>query len=1039
MFCDMEGFTPFTEKLGPEDAFSIMDEVYEILIHKVHDYEGTVNEMTGDGIMALFGAPIAMEDAPQRAIRSAMAIHREMAKFNDKLKQEREDLPTLKMRTGIHTGPVVVGTLGNDLRVEFKAVGDTVNLASRMEGLAEPGTTFVTEETFKLTEGLFRFEALGEMKVKGKEKLVKVYQAIAPSTRRTRFDVSAERGLTPFVGRERELELLLDGFERARGGRGQAFSIMAEAGVGKSRLLYEFRKALVNEEVTFIEGRCLSYSRDVAYHPVIDTLKSSFNIQDDDGDLEIREKVKKGLKALAVDEASTLPYLLELLSIKDSGMDELSLSPEDRKYRIIEALNRSVLRGSEMRPLVMVIEDIHWIDNSSEERFKSLLDCISGARVFLIFTYRPDFVHTWGGRSYHSQVTLNRLSNRESLSMVSYLLGTEDNDRELEELILEKTEGVPFFIEELLKSLHDLKVIERKDNKYYLAKNIKDLIIPSTIQDMIMARVDALPEVAKGLLQTGSVVGREFSQSLIEKMTDISERELLSHLSVLKDSELLYERGIYPQSTYIFKHALIQDAAYLSLLKSTRQKYHRKIAEVLEKHFSDTGEEQPELLAHHYTEARCHKEAARYWQWAGERASARSAYVEAIAHHRKGLEVLKTNPEATDHAELELALQFDLASSLIVSKGHTSSEVEGAYVKAYELCQQVGETPTLIPVLQGLRRLYALRGDRGDGQRARELGEQLLTLAQRRQDTALLQEAHWALGQTLYHFGELNPAHTHLEQSSAFYTPQPLNSQPSRDAAGTQIACLFVTGWALWLLGYPDKALETGNEALSLAHELSHPFTLGFAFFSMAKLNQFRREFKATLKQAEAVLTLSNEHGFPLYVEFGTLLRGWTLAMQGNPEEGVAQMRQVIVTKRIDIVNVEKPLIYALLVEAYGAVGQAEEGLNIVAEALDVIEQTGFRNYEAELHRLQGEMLLKQTTPESARAESCFQRALDLSRTHQAKSVELRASMSMSRLWKQQGKRKEARMLLGEIYGWFNEGFDTADLKEAKVLLEKLA
>jgi predicted ATPase len=475
------------------------------------------------------------------------------------------------------------------------------------------------------------------------------------------------------------------------------------------------------------------------------------------------------------------------------------------------------------------------------------------------------------------------------------------------------------------------------------------------------------------------------------------------------------------------------------LLKSTRQKYHRKIAEVLEKHFSDTGEEQPELLAHHYTEARCHKEAARYWQWAGERASARSAYVEAIAHHRKGLEVLKTNPEATDHAELELALQFDLASSLIVSKGHTSSEVEGAYVKAYELCQQVGETPTLIPVLQGLRRLYALRGDRGDGQRARELGEQLLTLAQRRQDTALLQEAHWALGQTLYHFGELNPAHTHLEQSSAFYTPQPLNSQPSRDAAGTQIACLFVTGWALWLLGYPDKALETGNEALSLAHELSHPFTLGFAFFSMAKLNQFRREFKATLKQAEAVLTLSNEHGFPLYVEFGTLLRGWTLAMQGNPEEGVAQMRQVIVTKRIDIVNVEKPLIYALLVEAYGAVGQAEEGLNIVAEALDVIEQTGFRNYEAELHRLQGEMLLKQTTPESARAESCFQRALDLSRTHQAKSVELRASMSMSRLWKQQGKRKEARMLLGEIYGWFNEGFDTADLKEAKVLLEKLA
>jgi len=366
MFCDMEGFTALSERLGPEEAYGIMDQVYEILIHKVHDYEGTVNEMTGDGIMALFGAPIALEDAPQRAIRSAFAIHREMVRFSEKIKQEKEGFPPLKMRIGIHTGPVVVGTMGNDLRVEFKAVGDTVNLASRMEGLAQPGTTYVTEETFRATEGFFRFEALGEREVKGKKEPIKTYHVIAPSTSRTRFDVSADRGLTPFVGRERELELLLDVFDRAKGGRGQAFSIMAEAGVGKSRLLYEFRKAVANEDVTFLEGKCLSYSRGVAYHLHIDTLKANFDIRDGDDDSEIREKVEKGLKILVADEASTLPYLLELLSVKDSGIDDILLSPEARKDRIIEALKQIVLSGSEIRPLILAYEDLHWVDKSSE-------------------------------------------------------------------------------------------------------------------------------------------------------------------------------------------------------------------------------------------------------------------------------------------------------------------------------------------------------------------------------------------------------------------------------------------------------------------------------------------------------------------------------------------------------------------------------------------------------------------------------------------------------------------------------------------------
>jgi len=656
MFCDMQGFTPLSELLGIEDAYSIIDQVYEILIHKVHDYEGTVNEMTGVGIMALFGAPVALEDAPQRAIRSSLAIHREMAKFSDQLRQEKKDVPPVKMRIGIHTGPVVVGTVGNDLRVEFKAVGDTVNLASRMEGQAQPGTTYITEDTFKLTEGLFRFEGLGRRVIKGKQEPVNVYRAIAPSTRRTRFDVSAERGLTPFAGRERELELLLDGFERSKAGRGQAFSIMSEAGVGKSRLLYEFRKTVASEDVTFLEGRCLSYSRGVAYHPVIDILKANFDIHEGDGDFEIMEKVKRGLKMLGADEASTLPYLLELLAVKDSGIDKIPMSPEERKNRIIEALKHIVLKGSEIRPLIMAYEDLHWIDKSSEDQLKHLLESIPGARVLLIFTYRPEFVHTWGAKSYHSQVNLNRLSNRESLIMVSHLLGTEELDKDLEEFILEKTEGIPFFIEELIKSFKDLKIIAREENRYRITKDIKEVTIPTTIQDVIMARVDSLPQETKGLLQTVSVVGRESSYDLIKRLTDLAEQELLSQLSLLKDSELLYERGIYPQSTYVFKHALTQDVAYNSLLLKRRKEIHEGIGRAMESLYPDRLEEHHELLAYHYGRSANTDKAVQYLDLANQKAAKLNAMEQAKVYFDEAMALLDTLPETEENRQRRISL-----------------------------------------------------------------------------------------------------------------------------------------------------------------------------------------------------------------------------------------------------------------------------------------------------------------------------------------------------------------------------------------------
>jgi class 3 adenylate cyclase/tetratricopeptide (TPR) repeat protein len=824
MFCDIVGFTSLSERIGPEEAYAIMDKVYEIMIHKVHDYEGTVNEMTGDGIMALFGAPIALEDANQRAIRSALAIHREITKFSNKQRQGRENIPPIKMRIGIHTGLVVVGTLGNDLRVEFKAVGDTVNLASRMEELAESGTTYVTEDTFKLAEGFFRFESLGEKDIKGKEKPIRVYRLIAPSTKRTRFDVSAERGLVPFIGRERELELLLDGFERAKSGRGQAFSIMGEAGLGKSRLVYEFRKAVANEDVTFLEGKCLSYSRGVAYHPVIDILKSNFDIREEDRDSEIRGKVLQGLKVLDADESTTLPYLLELLSIPDSGIDKISMNPEARKDRIIEAVRRIALKGSEIRPLIMVFEDLHWIDNSSEESLKDLLKNISGAKVFLIFTYRPDFVHSWSSRSYHSQVTLNRLSNRESLAMVAHLLGTENIDKELEELILEKTEGIPFFIEEFIRSLSDQKVINKQNNEYLLLKDIENVIVPSTIQDVIMARVDSLKEGAKNVLQTGAVIGREFGLELIQEATGLSERELLSQISILKDSELLYERGIYPQTNYIFKHALTQEVIYNSLLLKRRKEIHEAIGKSIQSIHSSRLEEYYEVLAFHYSKSDCFEKAYEYLKLSGSKSTKNYSNWEAYRFYEQAIGVLNQLPATEENKRKKIEIIL-LISRPMMFLGHPEDSLNILQTGA-QLCKEVGNE-------RDLAKLYSLIGiyymHKGETSKALKYSENAYKVPQELQDVELMAPIARGFSASCLQAGKfikvidiapkvINSLEESKKESKFFGAPFNTYS----------LLCTY-QGLSLAMLGNFEKASVYFKKGLNVLLSIRHLSTLGVA------------------------------------------------------------------------------------------------------------------------------------------------------------------------------------------------------------------
>jgi len=1005
VFCDMEGFTQLTEGLGPEEAYSIMDQVYEILIHKVHDYEGTVNEMTGDGIVALFGAPIALEDAPQRAIRSAIAIHREMTRLSDTIRKEKAGIPPLKMRVGIHTGPVVVGTLGNDLRGEFKAVGDTVNLASRVEDLAAPGTTYVTEATFKLTEGLFRFEAWGEKEIKGREDPVNVYQVIAPSTRRTRFDVSAERGLTPFVGRERELELLLDGFERAKAGQGQAFSIVSEAGVGKSRLLYELRKLLVNEDVTFLEGRCLSYSRGIAYHPHIDILKASFDILEGDNDPEIRGKVQRGLKTLGTEEATTLPYLLELLSVKDSGIDKIPMSPETRKERIIEAIKRIALKGTEIRPWIMAIEDLHWVDKSSEEVLKRLLESIPGARVLLIFTYRPEFVHTWGGKSFHSQVNLNRLSNRESLSMVTHLLGTQDLDRGLEELILGKTEGVPFFIEEFVKSLKDLKLIETRDKKVLLAKDIEEMSLPATIQDVITARIDSLPQGAKEVLQTGSVIDREFSYVLIKRVTELPEQELLACLSGLKDAELLYERGIYPQTSYIFKHALTQEVAYNSLLLKKRNEIHEKVGRTTEEIYSDRPEENYELLAHHYVHSTNIAKAVEYLDLANQKAARGNAMEAAKGYFDQAMELLDRLPDSKENQGQRVSL---LVNQLMVFNLLLKTPEYYDLLTRYE--PFLAESGS--PGLQGA--FYARLG--GCEFSFGFLDQAVRTLT----EAAELCEADGNAEDAALAYGYL--------QYSCLFTGDFERALDLKEAILRKMDERFDLRWyvgalggatiANSVLGRWDEAMEEGQKALAVAQEFADNGVISLAAAYISGLYTERGDMNSAIEYAELAVAKAPT---PLDKAWSQTYLAAAWCRSGEPRRGIDVLAALVQNlKTARMVPWELNCLGFLcggylLAEEYDRARQTAEGL------LQLAERCGSGVYVGLAHGVLGEVALQFKLTE---AGAHFEKSIALAQRAKARGTLAIRYSGMGRFHKQQGNAEQARDYLMKALELF-EGLGT--------------
>jgi TOMM system kinase/cyclase fusion protein len=1035
MFCDLVDSTKLSSQLDPEEYREVVRAYQGACSEVITRFDGHIAQLLGDGLLVYFGYPVAHEDDAQRAVRTGLGILDAMGDLNTRLTREKGR--QLAIRIGVHTGLVVVGEMGGVGRQEQLALGETPNIASRIEGLAQPNTVAISDATCRLVQGYFDCEALGEQTLRGVTEPIQVYRVFQESDVYSRLDVAQTKGLTPLVGRESEVTLLVERWKQARAGHGQVVLLSGEPGIGKSRLVQMLKEHVAHEPHIRWECRSAEYAQNTALFPVVDLFQRLWRFEAHETPNTKLEKLEQALSQyrLPLEESVQLFAPLLSLSIPESRYAPLNLSPQRQRQKTLETLIAILLELAERQRVLFIIEDVHWTDPTTLELLNLVIEQIPTTSILTVLTCRPYFQPAWHHRSYITEMTLNHLSHTQVEQIVTGMTDGKTFPAEVLTQIVEKTDGVPLFVEELTKAILESGQLTAVDGHYELSGSFSTFAIPATLQDSLMARLDRLV-TAKAIAQYAAVIGRQFSYELLQAVAQVDEAMLQHELGRLVEAEIVYQRGVLPQATYTFKHALIQDAAYESLLKSTRQQYHRQIAQVLEAQLPETTATQPELVAHHYTEAGLTEQAVHYWHHAGQSAVQRSAHVEAIAHLRQGLALLETLPETPQRLQSEVDMLIALGASLYVTKSAAAPEVGETYTHARHLCQHLDDVHQRFPVLRGLWNYYFVRAEY---QSAYDLGEQLLTLAQQAQDPAILVAAHRALGATLFVLGTVAAAHTHFAQGIAFYDPQQHRTSAFLYGEDTGAVCHLYAGWTLWVLGYPEQGLAQSQQAVTLAQQIAHPYSLAHALSGAVMSHQFRREMRTAQEQADALIRLATDQGFPLLKARGVVLRGWALAHQGEAKDGIEQLTEGLRAFHATGAEINRSYWLALLAEAHGTIGEPEAGLTLLTEALALVDTTGERWYESEIYRLKGELLLQQNSANQAEAETCFHQAISIARSQQAKSWELRTATSLARLWQQQGKRDEARQVLGDVYGWFTEGFDTAALQDAKALLEALA
>jgi class 3 adenylate cyclase/predicted ATPase len=1037
LFCDLVGSTVLAGRLDPEDYREVVRAYHQVCAEVLQRFDGYLAQYLGDGILGYFGYPVAHEDDAQRAVRAGLALLDACASLS-----AHSALPAgdqVAVRLGVHTGLVVVGDVGAGARHEPLALGETPNIAARLQHLAAPNTLVISAATQQLIAGYFRCQALGAHTLPGLAQPMEVYRVLGPSGAQSRLEVAAIHGLTPLVGREQEMGLLRACWTRVTEGMGQVVLLGGEAGIGKSRLVQVLKAHVASAGSPWLECQGSPYYQHTALYPLTELLAQRLlQVAPEATAAQQVQHLEAFVAQHRLSPAATVPLLASLLSLPlPATYAPVQGSPEQQRQQTLHALLRLLLCLATEQPLLLVIEDLHWVDPSTLEWLGLLVDQGPTARILTLGTYRPDFYPPWTGRSHCTQMTLARLPQRQAIELTHHVAQGKALPAEVVAQIVAKTDGVPLFVEELTKTVLESGLFQEPEEHYGLLGPLPPLAIPGTLHDALLARLDRLG-AAKGLAQLGATLGREFSYALLQAVAPWDEATLRRELQQLVEAELLFQRGLPPQATYVFKHALIQDTAYQSLLKRTRQHYHQRIAQTLAAQFPETTATQPELLAHHYTAAGCPGHALPYWYAAGQRAMAHSAYTEAHQYLTIGLEVLATMPETAARHQHELDLLTALNVVLSVTTSPTAPAQERVLTRAATLSQQVGTPLQQFALLQ---RLFWFHQRRGAYPAAQAVAAQLLDLAHQQQDPALLLSAHHMMGWLLGHIGTLAPARTHLEQGIALAASQG-HATPHTTPGGNRddrVSCRAMVAVVLWELGYPEQAAQRCHEALALAHALGHPYSLANTLLTSVFLHAFRREWQTVQAHSEAALALATEHGFRRYGVCAALARGMALTMQGQGAPDLVQMRQGVAALKAMESGAIIPRVLAWLAAAYEQVGQVDEALHLVMEALARVDTSGGRRDAAQLHWLHGALLLRQPLPETLAAEACFQQALNVARHQQAKAWELRAAMSLARIWQDQGKRAEAYKLLTPIYGWFTEGFNTVDLQEAKALLEALA
>jgi class 3 adenylate cyclase/predicted ATPase len=987
VFCDLAGSTALSERLDPEDLRDLIAVYREACAKAVQRCGGQIARYVGDGLLIYFGYPDAHDDDPKMAVRAALQIINDLRALPAGLANGA--VTELQVRIGIHTGMVVAGDLRSGAGREiYSIVGDTPNVAARLQSMAEPNMVLISEVTHSLVKHHFVCRDLGEHQLKGISKLVRVYAPVAEREWLGAREMFQHEGLTPLVGRAHELALLTQCWERAKEGTGQVAMISGDAGIGKSRLVFAFQNSIAGE-YAYLASSCSAYSSDSGFMPIIELLQRQLAFAASDSIADKIAKLEAGLAHLRLPLSETLPFVALLLSLPlPAGYELPRSSPDAQREKILEALLLWLLHQAERCPLVLLIEDLHWADASTIQLITLLLSHVPTSRLVLVLTFRTEYQPPWKTHSYVTHITLSRLSESACDTMVTHLVKDADLSPALRKYLVERADGVPLFIEELLKAV----IESRWRFGGAEAAVLDEASIPATLRDSLMARLDRLNTV-KLTAQIASTLGREFSYELLQAVADLNDIQLAQTLSQLVEREILFQHGVPPRASYAFKHALIQEAAYQSLLRTVRRQYHVRAATALVERFAEVAQRQPELIAEHFYLGGEIESAIFYWQAAGERALGRFANAEAVTHFKKALAQVTSLPESEEHARRELSLLTNIGTALTAISGYAASEAEHIFARARALCQTVDDAPQLHRTLRGLQSYYQVHGPL---RTAREIGEQLFRLAERSDDPSLWVEARRALGWSLFCLGETRAGRDALTEAVDRHRAEPSyrSISPGSDAG---VLGNINLAWAEWCLGDTQRAAERSEEAIRLAGQVGHPLSLAYALCMSGAIRQGMGQPDAAEVLARTTLALAAENGFSYWTAWGSIILGWAIAKRGARDQGMSVLKEGLAAYRATGAELFRPYALTLLAEVYGEAGRPDEGLACISEAIENGTANDVHFFDAEIFRIQARLLLQDgrvTRP----AVEALERAIEIAGSQGAATLEMRARADLAAL-----------------------------------------